>query len=380
MNTMTLARLIRWSLSIFIITVVFSGALMVMNASATASFPTDNSGSWNPRVPCSSPWIVRISDITDNMTGTASYNNSLFSPGITENPYVTGSAGAKRWLTPGATPSGWHSPGPSCTITNSRGQVVAAFVEIDGVGRAFWSYEDCGTKYDSVNGGSLYPPGHWCDSTGNVFDPTMVANYSSSCRTATDPTCGGRIHVEFDTDWMAAGYCGRGTVCDNNTMVQQTVPGSSSTLIDIQGFVYWDPDHVCCGYHSFSGWEIHPITAWRPHQTTKPDFTISANPSSMSIAAGSSGTATINLGSIDSFAGTVTLTASVDGGISSITSPTASLDSSAVTIPSGGVAASTLTVSTSLLTVPGTYHVTVTGTDGALVHSTTVTVVVTLSL
>src|SRR5439155_4215374 len=160
---------------------------------------------------------------------------------------------------------------------------------------------------------------------------------------------------------------------------QQTVPGSSSTLIDIQGFVYWDPVHVCCGYHSFSGWEIHPITAWRPHQTTKPDFTISANPSSMSIAAGSSGTATINLGSIDSFAGTVTLTASVDG-ISSITSPTASLNPSAVTIPSGGVAASTLTVSTSLLTVPGTYHVTVTGTDGALVHSTTVTVVVTLSL
>src|SRR5207244_13385152 len=104
-NTVTLARLIRWSLSIFIITVVFSGALMVMNAYATPSFPIDNSGSWNPRVPCSSPWIVLISDITDNMMWTAYYNISLFSPGITENPDVTGSAGAKSWLPPGPHPS-----------------------------------------------------------------------------------------------------------------------------------------------------------------------------------------------------------------------------------------------------------------------------------
>ena len=73
------------------------------------------SGSWNPNVACT-PQTVRISDITNNMTGTRSYNNSRYSPGITENPPVPSSEGAKRWLSagavPGATPPGWVSPGP----------------------------------------------------------------------------------------------------------------------------------------------------------------------------------------------------------------------------------------------------------------------------
>src|SRR5439155_19347084 len=114
-------------------------------------------------------------------------------------------------------------------------------------------------KLYPVNGGSAYPPGHWCDSYGNLFDPSMVPNYSASCTSASDPTCWGRIHVEFDKDWMAAGYCGIGTAsCNNNTMVQQTTATSATTLIDVQGFVYWDPDHLNTTFHSFSGWELHP--------------------------------------------------------------------------------------------------------------------------
>ena len=247
-------------ITVVLVTMVLPGSFMVGTASATNSFPVDGSGSWNSRVPCSSPWIIRISDITNNMTGSGSYNGSMFSPGTP----------AKRWLTPGPTPPGWQSPGPSCTITNSQGQTVAAFVEIDGVGLGGYLYEegDCRTNYSTVNGGSPLPPGNWCDSTGTAFDPAMVPNYSTSCTSTTDPTCWGRIHVEFDGDWMAAGYCGIGTAgCDNNTIAQQTVSGSASTLIDIQGYVYWDPDHVGIAYHSYSGWELHPLTAWRPHNS-----------------------------------------------------------------------------------------------------------------
>src|SRR6266516_664337 len=198
-------------------------------------------------------------------------DEQFFLSGITENPYVSGSSGAKRWLTPGATPPGWHSPGPPCTITNSRGQVVAAFVEIDGVGRAFWNYNDCRTSYDTINGGTPLPGGvGWCDSYGNLFDPAVVPNYSTSCTTASDPTCYGRIHVEIDGDWLAAGYCGPGTACDNNTLVKQTVQNSATTLIDIQGYVFWDKDHVADQWHQFSGWELHPLTAWRLHNSTPP--------------------------------------------------------------------------------------------------------------
>jgi len=36
------------------------------------------------------------------------------------------------------------------------------------------------------------------------------------------------------------------------------------THIDVQGFVFWDPGHVDASWHSFSGWELHPLAAWRP--------------------------------------------------------------------------------------------------------------------
>lgn len=38
-------------------------------------------------------------------------------------------------------------------------------------------------------------------------------------------------------------------------------PGA--TDIRVQGFVFWDPDHVAAGWHNHSGWEIHSFTAWR---------------------------------------------------------------------------------------------------------------------
>src|SRR2546426_10285062 len=152
----------------------------------STQFPV-GSGSWNPRVSCSSPWIVRITDITDNMTRSTSLTNSLFNPGIT-SPVGT----AKRWLTPGPTPSGWVSPGPPCTITNGHG-TVATFGEIDGIKRGTITNEDCTGNYDAVNGGTSNG-GSYCDSTFNMYDPSIVTNYSTSCTRASDPTCYCRHH------------------------------------------------------------------------------------------------------------------------------------------------------------------------------------------
>jgi hypothetical protein len=35
------------------------------------------------------------------------------------------------------------------------------------------------------------------------------------------------------------------------------------TPVDVQGFVFWDPDHVSAAFHHHTGWEIHSFTAWR---------------------------------------------------------------------------------------------------------------------
>lgn len=100
------------------------------------------------------------------------------------------------------------------------------------------------------------------------------------------------------------------------------------------------------------------------------DFSISANPASLSIAQGNSGTSTISTAVTSGSAGTVSLTASV-----SPSGPTASLNPTSVT--AGG--SSTLTVSVGSTVATGTYTVTVTGTEGTATHSTAVTVTVTTS-
>src|SRR2546427_682708 len=102
--------------------------------------------------------------------------------------------------------------------------------------------------------------------------------------------------------------------------------------------------------------------------TPPPDFSISSSPSSLSFQAGSSGTSTISLASLNSFAGTVSLTSSV-----SPSGLTASITPGSVALSSGGSGSSTLTASS---TTAGSYTITVNGTSGSLSHSTTVVVTV----
>jgi hypothetical protein len=103
-----------------------------------------------------------------------------------------------------------------------------------------------------------------------------------------------------------------------------------------------------------------------------PDFSVSASPSSLSVAQGSSGTSTITVGSLNGFSSAVTLSASgLPSGV------TASFSANPVTPPSGGSAASTLTLSASASAATGTSTITVTGTSGATTHSASISLTVT---
>ena len=104
------------------------------------------------------------------------------------------------------------------------------------------------------------------------------------------------------------------------------------------------------------------------------DFSLSSNPSSLSVGQGSTGTATITLTSDNGFSGTIT----VSGSVSPI-GPTVMFSSTSVTI-SGGSATSTMTVSTVgglyNSVANGNYMINVTGTTGSLAHSIIVQVTV----
>ena len=106
------------------------------------------------------------------------------------------------------------------------------------------------------------------------------------------------------------------------------------------------------------------------NSAAKPDFTVGASPSSLSIPQGASGSATISTAATGGFNSAVTLSASgLPAGV------TASF--SAGTIAAPGTGTSTLTFTASSTATTGTANVTVTATGGGVTHTSTVVLTVT---
>jgi hypothetical protein len=57
------------------------------------------------------------------------------------------------------------------------------------------------------------------------------------------------MHIEIDGNMIAKGWG------------PSFPPGGK--LLDVQGFVFWDPGHTTATFHHYSGWELHSFTAWR---------------------------------------------------------------------------------------------------------------------
>lgn len=59
------------------------------------------------------------------------------------------------------------------------------------------------------------------------------------------------LHVEIDGTWI------------DGHVAPPLWPVKLGTRLDVQGFVFWDPNHVDTAWHQHSGWELHPVAAWR---------------------------------------------------------------------------------------------------------------------
>jgi len=122
-----------------------------------------------------------------------------------------------------------------------------------------------------------------------------------------------------------------------------------------------------------SNWNLPPLTTNDQNApnmneffgTPGPNFSLTANPTSVSFVAGQSATSTISLQSMGGFSGTVDLAASSSpSGITTLCVP--------ASISGSQTSTCTFTGSTA-----GSYTVTVTGTSGSLVHTTSIGVTVT---
>jgi hypothetical protein len=128
---------------------------------------------------------------------------------------------------------------------------------------------------------------------------------------------------------------------------------------------------VVCTFNSSAG-GTYPIaitgTGSISHSTTVTvnvqDFTIAANPTTVSFNSGNSGSTSLTLVSIGTFSGNVTLTAPAPSGLQVTCTPK-------VTLVSGGTAPASCTFSS---TIPGTYMVTVSGAGSGRTHPATITV------
>lgn len=106
-----------------------------------------------------------------------------------------------------------------------------------------------------------------------------------------------------------------------------------------------------------------------PCAGTTRDFSLSASPSSQTVVQGQSTTYTVTVTPFNGYNGTVTFSASgLPAGATAAFNPTSS--------GPPNYPPSTMTVTTSASTPGGTYTLTITGTDGTLTHTTSVTLVV----
>ncbi len=154
------------------------------------------------------------------------------------------------------------------------------------------------------------------------------------------------------------GSCAAGTPVPTATATVTTVPPTATTVPPTATVTPVPPT----------------ATPAPPTATPNPnaaDFTLSATPTSRTVTRGSSTTYTVNLASVNSFAGSVSLSVS---GLPSRTS--GSFSPNPVTITSGGTGSSTLTITTQRTGGKGTYTLTITGTGGGTTHTQMVTLII----
>ncbi|MGA8622299.1 MAG: S53 family serine peptidase [Candidatus Sulfotelmatobacter sp.] len=115
-----------------------------------------------------------------------------------------------------------------------------------------------------------------------------------------------------------------------------------------------------------SGSTTETTTVFLTVTGSTPNFTISASPTSISVARGSSGTSTITTDISGGFNSTITLSASGQGNAQTVT-----FSPNPIAAPGSGT--STMTVKVARTARHGNHTITITGTGGGVTHTTTVT-------
>jgi len=243
---------------------------------------------------------------------------------------TSGSCGTYSGITGYDLCTGWGSPNTTGIINLLAGSATPSFTLSDSPSSLTITQGSSGTSTITVN-----------DVNGFTGSVTLAASGLPSGVTATfgtNPTTGTSV---LTLTASATATTGAATV---------TITGTSGSLT------------------------ATTTLALTVNSTATPAFSVSASPTSVTVAQGSSGTSTITVTSTGGFNSATTLSASgLPSGV------TATFSTNPVTPPANGSATSTLTLTASSSATVGTATVTITGTSGSTSHSATITLTVTAS-
>ncbi len=284
-------------------------------------------------------------------------------------------------------------PSPSCVgagspflagITNARNEFNARFtpttsfqtanipVQIKGVGMFDFLHGQTGV---APNGIELHPvldvifnPGTQTPDFAITASPTTVSVAQGGTKTTTVSTTisgGFNSAVSLSASGLPAGV----TASFSPTSI--AAPGSGSSTLTFTASSTATTGTSTITINASGGSVSHSTTvSLTVSATATPDFAISASPTSVSVAAGSSGTSTISTTVSGGFNSAVSLSASgLPTGVTAAFSPTS--------IAAPGSGSSTLTFTASSTAAAGTSTITINASGGSVSHSATISLTIT---
>jgi hypothetical protein len=221
--------------------------------------------------------------------------------------------------------------------------------------------------------GNIAPPGYYMLFVLNSAGVPSVASFvrlsaplpnQAPAATIVSPAANVTVSAGQSVSFSGSGSDPDGTISTYAWTFPGGSPGSS-TLATPGAVTYSTPGNYVASFRVTDNGGLTSPPATRT--ITVPDFSLSATPSSRSVAPGGSAGYTATVAAGTGFTGTVAFSVS---GLPSGT--TGSFNPTSVTASGSTI----LTVVTTAATPAGSYPLTITGTSGAVVHSAIVTLVV----